>query len=244
MVVKINTLSEKHIDNAVRLTSPLYRGAIAVLANGVGASYKYVHTAVLQSLYNVHLRALEHLKTREGGSAALPLIAPSNKTLATAHAAAIDLLSTGRSSAKKGLLTIQREVDAERRSEVVPSALLQVSRSGGVISMLSLDERYVSDNIKEMLDGKISPELLRLIARETFLGFGIPHKSRRQYAYGGQHSTKDQYDLENRSGVKVFEKNFPKIAEKHLEEDFAPLSSLLRKKLPVPSLKLADEKTR
>ncbi len=222
--MKINTLPQEHAANAWLLAPRQYQKALTLAAASSGVHPQKIHEAILQGMYNVHLRALEHLQTRLHQPAALPIVAPHGKVASTAVVRKAEDLPRDAITVRSLLRVIEAE-KATAKTGRIESMFLNMTGRGR--SIIAVHSQRVGQALNDIIQGKKPSKLISLIARETFLGFGISTEDQKTHSFSGDQSISAQVKRENRLGAKRFESEFPTTMEKHWREDFAPLIEIL-----------------
>ncbi len=234
---KINTLPESHVDYAWNTCPTAYQGMVRRLAKQANLTQREVHCAVLQSIYNAHLRVMDYLiekkkKTELITKAALPLISPRGYVVATAvTATAVKSLKDTSEMAREALKVIQKEEKVREIGGHTHSAIYQQLTPQNEHNFISLQEDTVIEAVQQALLGIHPNYLVELIARETFLGYTKTHAHLEEYARRLKEAELVDFPkIEDRTGVKAFQKRYPGKAAKHFQEDFAPLLNLLKRR--------------
>lgn len=235
--MKLAILPDEHVKKSFESSSLEYKKTLGTISNLCRVSQRELHTAILQSIYNTHLRTLEHVRTKRKVkplNAALPLVTPSKKTIISTIAHQADNLPTSRENARKLLQILEKETQAAKQNRSIASALVCNKNK----PLLAIDENRIYQAIIDINAGEMPSTLVGIIARETFLGYSV----NRIHSFNEKRSIQEQVKLEDAQGAAKFQKEYPKLAERHFEQDFAPLLEIIRRRISLPKRKLIVEK--
>lgn len=227
MSIEIATLPEEHISKTLQLAPEGYTTFLARSAPHYRTTAREFHSIILHALYRVHLRALKTLKI-ESGTVALPVIAPLGQVVATASTYKARELPKTTPDVRNLLNALDEERRIRRGSKRIGSAFFHTINAGK--PLIVIDEVAVAKAIEDALIGKKPEDLLKRIARETFLGFAMPHRIASTFSWANHRTVKAQALFENTTGVQHFEETFPLLVGENWKEDFAPLLKLLKKR--------------
>ncbi len=230
MPTLITVLPERHISEAFNVTSSDYKCFLSEQAKKHKTTRQRLHRSILQSIYNVHLRALDNLREMKKvgvvDKAALPIVAPHHKLITSAMSMDPNLLSHHADQARKNLAIMEK--DKTDANDVIAASVLTRGNAGSnrilAIHQLLVESillSHDSETIRKMVADKIGWETFLLFARES-LTTGI-HLT-------PQRSLREQVEKEASVGARRFSNAFAKMQVKYFEEDFAPLLNLLKRK--------------